>query len=393
MVAWVSTTAFESLAVSTAMPTVATDLDGLRQYTLAFSIAAAAAVLGMAAAGPWADRRGPAAPMAAGAATVIVGALTSALAPTMSVLLVGRLLQGLGGGLTDVALLVLVARTFPVERHARVFASFAAAWVLPGVVGPLVAGLVVENAGWRWVFGGVLVIGLPALALLVPGLAATRRRAEADVAPERRASAPVVRSVVRAALTASRGLGAAVLIRMLSNAAFATGEVLIPLALTHERGLPPAAAGSVLTLHVLGWAVGSQVRGRSKRGTPAGFVRLAGLALAVGFGGVALVAADSVPLWLAAAPWAVAGLGMGILTPTTSLLALELAPSGGQGAASSAMQVASALAAALVLTAVGPLLWALHAQIGLAAYAVVFGAAGAAGLVIVGQASRTRATR
>ncbi len=391
MVAWISVTAFESLAVSTAMPTVAVALDGLRWYTLAFSVALAASVVGMVAAGPWADRRGPSAPMATGAAVFLAGLLTAAAAPTMAVLLAGRVLQGVGTGLTGVALYVLVARVYPAERHPRVFSAFAAAWVVPGVVGPLIAGLVVEHAGWRWVFGGVVLLALPSLALLRPGLGAARGATEPGAPHESGSGA--ARAVVADVLRGRRGLGAAVTVQMLASAAFVSGEVLIPLVLTHERGLAPATAGSVLTLHVVGWAAGSQVRGRVKGLGSVAFVRFGGVALAVGTAGVALLAVTGVPLWLAAAPWALAGLGMGLLSPTTALLALELAPAGGQGAASSAMQVGAALAGSVALAGAGQLLWALHAHLGLGAYAASFALAAALGLVVVTQATRTRPVR
>ena len=57
MIALCSLGAFESLAVSTAMPTVAVDLDGLRHYTLAFAVALATGVVGMLAADPPDDAR------------------------------------------------------------------------------------------------------------------------------------------------------------------------------------------------------------------------------------------------------------------------------------------------------------------------------------------------
>jgi MFS family permease len=411
MVAFISLSAFESLAVSTAMPTVAVALDGLRWYTVAFAASLAASVVGMVGAGPWTDRRGPTPPMWTGALTFLAGLLLAGCATTMGALLVGRLLQGVGGGLTNVALYVLVARVFPPQRRARVFATFAAAWVVPGVVGPLVAGLVVEHLGWRWVFLGVVVLAAPALLLLRPGLAAARASGpgagsvpgpapeaapgptpEDPASPAPRAAHRAARSTARdvagAVLRARRGLGTTVVVRSLASAAFSGAEVLLPLVLAHERGLAPSAAGSVLTLHVLGWSAGSWLRGRGSR-PPAAYVRLGAGLLAAGTVGVALLAVPGVPLLAGAAPWALAGLGMGFLYPTLSMLALELAPPGGQGTASSALQVADALAGALALAVAGQLLWTLHARAGLAAYAACFALAGALALVAVGLARRT----
>lgn len=57
MVALISLIAFEALAVTTAMPTVARELDGLRLYALAFGGVLATSVIGMTLSGRWSDRR------------------------------------------------------------------------------------------------------------------------------------------------------------------------------------------------------------------------------------------------------------------------------------------------------------------------------------------------
>ena len=54
----------------------------------------------------------------------------------MEVLVLGRLVQGLGGGAMTVALYVLVARVYPPTLHPKIFAAFAASWVIPSLVGP-----------------------------------------------------------------------------------------------------------------------------------------------------------------------------------------------------------------------------------------------------------------
>ena len=76
-----------------------------------------------------------------------------ALAPGMAVFAVGRFGSGIAEALMDVSLTVLLARTMPEELRAKVFAAFAAAWVLPSLVGPPIAGLLTEVLSWRSVFG------------------------------------------------------------------------------------------------------------------------------------------------------------------------------------------------------------------------------------------------
>src|SRR5665811_1130807 len=59
LIALVTIIAFEAMAISTAMPSVAKDLDAVRSYGLAFSLMLTAELLGIVLAGVWADRRGP----------------------------------------------------------------------------------------------------------------------------------------------------------------------------------------------------------------------------------------------------------------------------------------------------------------------------------------------
>lgn len=177
-IALVSLVAFEALAVTTAMPAVARELDGVGLYALAFSAALATSVVGIVAAGAISDTRGPARPLLLGVGWFIAGLLVCGLAPAMWVVVAGRLLQGFGAGLTSVSLYVVVARLYPAQLHPRVFAAFAGAWVVPAIVGPAIAGLVVEHAGWRWVFLAVPALAVLATALLWPALRVVRDEVE-----------------------------------------------------------------------------------------------------------------------------------------------------------------------------------------------------------------------
>ena len=160
--------AFESMAVTTIMPLVAKDLNGESLYSLAFAGSLASGVIGMVAAGAWADRRGPMAPLFVFTAMFAAGLLIAGSAQTMPLFLVGRLVQGFGGGAISVALYVLVARVYPANLHPKIFAVIAAAWVLPSMIGPLAAGIVAELWSWHWVFLGVAVIVVPALFMMLP---------------------------------------------------------------------------------------------------------------------------------------------------------------------------------------------------------------------------------
>jgi MFS family permease len=83
----------------------------------------------------------------------------------------GRVVQGLGSGLLGVALYVGMGRVVPPALHPRLFALFAAAWVLPGLVGPALAATLVHQLGWRAVFLAVAALVPVAGLLLRPAFA------------------------------------------------------------------------------------------------------------------------------------------------------------------------------------------------------------------------------
>jgi MFS family permease len=152
LLALVTIIAFEAMAISTAMPQVAKDLDAVRSYGLAFSFLLTAEMLGIVLAGVWTDRRGPLPSLFAGQGLMAAGSAMAGLAPTFTVLLAGRLIAGLGSGLIVVALYVVIGRAYPDALRPKVFSWVSAAWVLPSLVGPPVAGWLTTTWSWRWVF-------------------------------------------------------------------------------------------------------------------------------------------------------------------------------------------------------------------------------------------------
>ncbi len=170
IVAVTTIAAFEAMGVITAMPAAATDLDGLSWYAWGSTAFAVASLFAMATAGGWADRAGPVPPLVTGMGAFSLGLVLAGLAPEMWILLCGRALQGLGFGGVIVAIYVVIGRAYPEHLRPRVFTALSGAWVIPGITGPLVAGIITETIGWRWVFFGVLLLLAPIAAVLIPRL-------------------------------------------------------------------------------------------------------------------------------------------------------------------------------------------------------------------------------
>ncbi|MEV4805141.1 MFS transporter [Nonomuraea sp. NPDC049421] len=376
LVALVTLVAFEAMAVATAMPVVARDLDGMPLYNLAFSATLAASVIATVLGGRWSDVRGPLPPIAVGVATFVAGLLLAGFAPIMEVFVAGRFVQGLGAGLIQVALYVLVARAYPPAMHPRVFALFSAAWVVPSMVGAAIAGFVVENTDWRWIFLGVSLIVIPAALLLWRGAAGRTGEDDPVAGPApglgrklvwatltavaaallqyggalKTAGLPLLAAgivllavslpklLLPGSMRAARGLPTAPVLRGLAFGALTATEVFIPLMLMNERGMTATGAGVVLTIGALGWSTGSWIKGRGMVGNMAA-IRGGAAMIAIGIGLVTLVLLDSMPIAVAYVAMAIAGLGIGALHPTVSVLVLEMSKEGEEGGNSAAVGV------------------------------------------------------
>lgn len=392
MIALIGLMAFESLAVTTAMPVIAEALDGLTLYSMAFAGTLAASVLGMVVAGQMSDRIGARKPMWIGVALFLLGLIIAGTAVTMSMLVLGRVVQGLGSGALGVTLYVVVAQIYPTTLRPKVFAAFAAALVIPALVGPALTGFVVQHTDWRWVFFGAAALTVPAALMVRTSTQDLHHDAPADTSPDRKpvvlagiaaacavllhfggqqrgllAAALIVLGLVglvfsvppllpRGTLSVRRGLPSVIALRGLIGAGFTVAEVFLPLLLTRERGLTPGTAGLVLTAAAVTWSTGSWVRGRSTVTGAAAqtkFLTWGSAAIAVAIVLAAAPLWPAVPVFVAMIGWAIGGLGMGMAFPTLSILTLELSPVESQGANSSALQLADSLSAATFLAITG----------------------------------------
>ena len=388
----VSLLAFEAMAVAAAMPAVAAALGGDRLYALAFGGMLAASVLGMVAAGQWCDRRGARPAAAAGLAVFSVGLLVAGLASGMVAIAAGRVLQGLGSGMLGVALYVGVGQIVPKALHPRLFALFAAAWVVPGLLGPPIAALLVEWLGWRAVFLVVALIVPVAAALLLPALRSSPAEAHSpprSLGPLGLAACAAAGALLlnaagsaasltgtlavgvagalvalvaarpllpRGSLAAARGLPSVIALRGLLAAGFGTAEAFVPLYLNRAHAWSLAEAGVALSVGAVCWSAGSALQARLKAERARQRGLFAGLSMvAAGLAIVTLPALLSIPAAVLVAGWAVAGFGIGLSFPMLSVLTLQLSPAHEQGRNASALQLADALTSSAALALAGAL--------------------------------------
>lgn len=398
IVALVLLVAFEAMAVTTAMPVAVRELNGLSLYAWGFSGFMVASLFATVVAGGIADRRGPLPPFLAGVTLFTGGLILAGLAPTMVLFLLGRAVQGLGGGAVVVALFVIVGRAYPGHLRPRVFAVISSAWVLPSIVGPLVAGTVSEHASWRWVFLGLVPLVLGPLLVMLP-----RLRHLPSVEPSKpqagrnwlalfaavgigllqwagqelqwfsliALAVGVVAIVVSlpkllppGTLRFRRGLPTVVAMRGLLAGAFFGSQAFVPLMLIEHRGLSTTVAGLTLTVGALGWSSGSFWQGRPSLRTPRSqLIRIGALFVALGTAVVALAVFTTVPVWLAAVGCAIAGLGMGLSLASLSVLLLDISPVEQQGVNTAAAQMSDSLGNVIFIGLGGVLFAFLHERV------------------------------
>lgn len=159
--------AADSLLVATMLPTIVADIGGSALIAWTIALYQVGTIVAGAASALLALRRGVRASMAGAAVLFAIGCVVSAMAPTMPVMLAGRLMQGLGGGGLVALAFVSVSILFPRPLIPRVIAAISALWGLSAFMGPLVGGLFVELGFWRggfWVFAAQAFL----LAILIP---------------------------------------------------------------------------------------------------------------------------------------------------------------------------------------------------------------------------------
>ena len=347
--------AADSLVVTTMLPTIVSDIGGAALVGWSVALYEIGSIIAGAASALLVMRHGFRAPMSLAAIVFGTGCLVSALSPTMPLLLSGRLLQGIGGGGLVAMGFVAVSVLFPPRYTARALAAISALWGMSAFTGPLIGGLFVEFATWRW---GFAFFAAQALALALWIALRAPQGGQSDVSSKERfpavrlsflmasvllvAVAGIDVQPVQSTLLAFAGLGAFLLFlrkdgqassetRLLPNApldprtaAGATLSMILalsvatiaitafgPLLMAAIHGASALTVGYIVACSSIGWTVTAiLVSSAPERHDP--------LMITIGIGLVILsipgflYAVPNGPLWLIAACAFIEGGGFGI---------------------------------------------------------------------------------
>ncbi|WP_248732117.1 MFS transporter [Pseudomonas sp. MWU13-2517] len=150
---------------TTILPSVVAEIGGLALYAWSTTLYVVASILGSALTSKLLQRTGPR--LAYTVATLIFmgGVLICALAPSMPVMLAGRLIQGLGGGMLLALCYSMIQRVFEERLWPRAMALVSGMWGVATLVGPAVGGVFAEMDAWRYAFGAMVPVSLAYIVL------------------------------------------------------------------------------------------------------------------------------------------------------------------------------------------------------------------------------------
>ena len=170
----------DSTIVSVATPAIMTglqaDINEVIWVTSAYLLAYAVPLL---ITGRLGDRFGPRQLYLIGLALFTAASLWCGLSGTVTVLIIARVVQGLGASMMTPQTMAVITRTFPPDRRGVAMSLWGATAGVATLVGPLVGGLLVDGAGWEWIFFINVPVGVIAFVLawrLVPKLPTHQHR-------------------------------------------------------------------------------------------------------------------------------------------------------------------------------------------------------------------------
>lgn len=418
------------------LPTAIDEIGGERLYAWSTTVFMIASVISSMLVSRTLALRGPVAAYLIGLTPFIAGAVIAALSPTMTVLLVGRAVQGFGGGMLAGLGYAVVQAAYPQRLWARATALVSAMWGVGTLAGPALGGAFAQFDAWRWAFG-LLAIAGGALAVLVPRAlprsagtttrqpvpyvslvlltgatalisVASLRTETGEMLAVAAAAVLVIaafvrwerRSPVRVLPASTYAAGSPLKWLYLSIAILAIGtvsEAFTPLFGQRLAGLEPLVAGFLGAAVSLGWSVTMMFSSGATRPAAVRRLRVAGPAvLALGLAVTGVFQREDAGAWLVVV-WliglVVAGAGIGLAFPHVVVAVMGSSPDPAEASRASAGVNTVELIGLSIGSAVGGLLLNLGAPSMLAsARYLLFGlaATAAVGVLVALRATRDR---
>ncbi|MGE4253557.1 MAG: MFS transporter [Parvibaculaceae bacterium] len=168
--------------VATIMPAMVRDIDGVQFVGWSFAVYEIGSIIAGAASGRLVSLVSLRANMVIAALLFTAGCIVCGLAASMPWFLLGRLLEGFGGGGLVALAFVSVERLFPRNIWPQLFAIMSAIWGVSAFAGPLLGALAADLVSWRWAFAASALGGLAValVSFVILRMRAARTPAQAD---------------------------------------------------------------------------------------------------------------------------------------------------------------------------------------------------------------------
>ncbi|WP_264930366.1 MDR family MFS transporter [Streptomyces sp. A012304] len=387
--------------VATAGPSLTADLGALNLYGWTFTAYMLTFSVSMPIYGKLGDLFGRRTVYLSAVVIFLVGSIACGAAGSMGQLIAFRALQGLGGGGLQVSAFSVLGDLMPPRQRAKYQGWFAGVMVIANLAGPLVGGVLTDQLGWRWIFYVNIPLGLLALAglaILLPGSAGRAVRPRVDhvgtvllclligclvlgtdlagrdgwgdpavlalyagavllavlwLRQERSAAEPVV----PLGLFADRTFTICVAVAFGVSFAFFGCVNFVPLFYQAALGVSATRTGLLFLPAMIGMAVATVVAGQviAKTGRYKWFP-VASTALAAGAAAVMSLTSEDTGVTTVALLLAVMGIGVGLSSQVTTLVAQSTAPREHMGVSTSTVGLARNLGTAFGATVFGSIL-------------------------------------
>ena len=383
---------FEGLAVTAIMPKVMEDLNAVNYYPLAGGISVAIQIFSTALSGIWCDSKGPRYALIFGISVFVVGLFLSGIAYDSFIFILGRAVQGLGAGMLIVPFYVIVGSHVEPIKRPMFFATFSASWIIPALIGPYAASIILKYFGWRMVFLSIPPLIFLSLLLLIPLLVIlpsknlplnnkTKRTLFgalgagifvalsqiSAILPTKYMILSVIICILCASFSLSYvlpkktftlkpGISSLILARSIPLGVVIGIETLIPLILVIGRGWNTQTVALMVSSGSICWFLGSYTQSRVKNFHKRQKLIVIGGALIIPGSFITILGTfDSAHFLFLLIGWAISSYGSGMLIATCAVLALEITPEEEHGNISSVMQVGDSYATAVLIALIGVL--------------------------------------